>query len=226
MRRPQDDTAGALREETHYDGRRMSCYAQRPASLLAMFDGLVARFGDRPAIVEEASISYRDLDRLTRIVGANLSALGVAPGDRVALCLGNSWEFLAVLFACVRIGAIVVPIGARQRHAELEFMLNDSSAKVLVHEADLAEFIPAPTEIPGVAHRFSIRAAASGARPFDELLEDGAACPAHTWWCRRAPRSARRTCAPFARSGSPTTRRRNSSPCDRSLCRATPTERY
>ncbi|MEI2734201.1 MAG: class I adenylate-forming enzyme family protein [Rhodoblastus sp.] len=180
MRKPEDETAGVLREETHYDGRRMLCYAQRPATLLAMFDGLVARFGDRPAIVEETSISYRDLDRLTRVIGANLSALGVASGDRVALYLGNAWEFLAVLFACVRIGAIVVPIGTRQRHAELEFMLNDSGAKVLVHEADLAEFIPAPAEIPGVAHRFSIRAAATGAQSFDELLGEGAACPVHT----------------------------------------------
>ena len=179
MRKPEDATAGALREETHYDGRRMLCYADRPASLLAMFDGVVALFGERTAIVEEASISYRELDRLTRVIGANLSALGVAPGDRVALYLGNAWEFLAILFACVRIGAIVVPIGTRQRHAELEFMLNDSGAKILVHEADLAEFIPTPAEIPGVAHRFSIRAPAPGARSFDDLLKEGGACPAH-----------------------------------------------
>ncbi|HMN73580.1 MAG TPA: class I adenylate-forming enzyme family protein [Rhodoblastus sp.] len=179
MRKPEDETAGALRDEVHYDGRRMCCYAERPASLLAMFEGLVARFPDRPAIVEDATISYRALDALTRAIGANLSALGVVPGDRVALYLGNAWEFIAVLFACMRIGAIVVPIGVRQRHAELEFMLNDSGAKILIHEADLAAFIPSPSEIPGVAHRFSIRAAAPGARLFDELTRDGGACPSH-----------------------------------------------
>ena len=81
MREPEDETAGALREEVHYDGRHMLCYAQRPASLSAMFDDLVARFGDRPAVVEDTAISYRELDRLTRAIGANLSALGVAPGD-------------------------------------------------------------------------------------------------------------------------------------------------
>ncbi len=179
MRGSNEETAGALREEVHYDGRRMLCYAERPQTLRAMFDGLVARFPDRPAIVDGETISYRDLDRLARIVGANLSALGVAPGDRVALYLGNSWEFLVVLVACIRIGAVVVPIGVRQRHAELEFMLNDSGAKVLAHEADLAEFVPAPSEIPGVAHRFSIRAPAPGARAFDDLLKAGGACPAH-----------------------------------------------
>ncbi len=179
MREPEDETAGALREEVHYDGRHMLCYAHRPASLSAMFDDLVARFGDRPAVVEDTAISYRELDRLTRAIGANLSALGVAPGDRVALYLGNAWEFLAILLACIRIGAIVVPIGTRQRHAELEFMLNDSGAKVLIHEAELAEFLPSQSEIPGVAHRFSIRAPAPGARMFDELLREGGACPQH-----------------------------------------------
>ena len=179
MRKAEDETAGVLRDEVHYDGRRMLCYAERPASLTAMFGGLVARYPDRPAVVEDDAITYAELDRLTRVIGANLTTLGVAPGDRVALYLGNAWEFLAVLFACIRIGAIVVPIGTRQRHAELEFMLNDSGAKILVHEADLAEFIPAPAEIPGLAHRFSIRAPAPLARPFDDLLIEGDACPAH-----------------------------------------------
>lgn len=168
-----------FRDEVHYDGRRMRCYAQRPASLVAMFDDLVARFPDRPAVVEDATLSWRELDLRARAIGANLAALGVAPGDRVALYLGNAWEFVAVLFACIRIGAIVVPIGTRQRHAELEFMLNDSGATVLVHEPELAEFIPAREEILGVAHRFSIRAPAAGARAFDDLLKDGGACPAH-----------------------------------------------
>lgn len=177
--RPEDETAGALREEIHYDRRRMLCYADRPASLGALLDDLVARFPDRPAVVEDRSISYRELDRLARTIGANLAALGVQPGDRVALYLGNAWEFLAVLFACVRIGAIVVPIGTRQRHAELEFLLNNSGAKVLVHEPDLAEFIPAPAEVPELAHRFVIRGEAPLAKPFDDLLKGGGDCPAH-----------------------------------------------
>ena len=62
-----------------------------------------------------------------------------AHGDRVALFLGNCWEFLACVFACNRIGAIVVPIGTRQRQAELEFLLNDSGAKILIFESDLAK---------------------------------------------------------------------------------------
>ena len=70
MRKPEDETAGVLCEEVHYDGRRMLCYADRPASLNAMFDGLVGRCPQRPAIVEDGAISYAELDRLARIIGA------------------------------------------------------------------------------------------------------------------------------------------------------------
>ena len=168
----------ALRRETHFDGRDVLCYADRPSSLGAMLAGLVARFPDRPAIVEDRTISFGQLDELAGTIGARLAALGVARGDRVALYLGNCWEFLAVLFACVRLGAVVVPIGTRQRHAELEFVLNNSGAKILVMEPDLAEFVPSPAETPDLAHRFVIRGAAAGARPFDELLAPTAPCPA------------------------------------------------
>jgi long-chain acyl-CoA synthetase len=172
------DLNAGLRRETHYDGRSMLCYAERPVSLGAMLADLVKRFPDRPAIVEDRTISYRELDSLAQTIGANLAALGVGRGDRVALYLGNAWEFLALAFACIRIGAVVVPIGTRQRHAELEFMLNNSGAKVLVHEADLAEFIPAPAEVPELAHRFVIRVAAPLSRPFEELLTAVGPCPA------------------------------------------------
>jgi acyl-CoA synthetase (AMP-forming)/AMP-acid ligase II len=132
---------GPLRDEVHYDGRKMLCFSERPATLGEMFDDLVTRFPDRHAIVEDHGITYRELDELVGKIGAGLRRLNVARGDRVALFLGNCWEFLACVLACNRFGAIVVPIGTRQRQAELTFLLNDSGAKVLVFESDLAEAI-------------------------------------------------------------------------------------
>jgi len=110
---------GALRTETHYDNRHMLCFSERPRTLAHMFDHLVGRFPQRPAIIEDSIITYRELDELVKKVSTGLSAMNVTRGDRVALFLGNCWEFLACVLACFRIGAIVVPIGTRQRHAEL-----------------------------------------------------------------------------------------------------------
>jgi long-chain acyl-CoA synthetase len=168
---------GALREEQHYDGRRMLCFSERPATLGAMFSGLVHRYPERPAIVEDRAITYRELDRLARTIANGLSGCGIARGDRVALFLGNCWEFLACVFACNRIGAIVVPIGTRQRQAELEFLLNDSGAKMLIFESNLAEAIPSRDALPAVVQMFSVRGTANRARPFDELLATASQAP-------------------------------------------------
>ncbi|QDL96017.1 long-chain fatty acid--CoA ligase [Rhodopseudomonas palustris] len=175
---PEAGIGGALRRETHYDGRSMLCFSERPVHLAAMFDDLVARFGDRPAIVDDRALSYRQLDLLVRSIAAALTELGIGKGDRVALFLGNCWEFLAVTLACNRLGVLVVPIGIRQRRAELEFLLNNSGAKMVVFEAELAGEIPFAADVPQLAHRFVAHGAADGARRFEDLLAaDPAAAP-------------------------------------------------
>ncbi|HZV05815.1 MAG TPA: class I adenylate-forming enzyme family protein [Gemmataceae bacterium] len=161
---------GSLRDEVHYEGRKMRCFSERPATLGEMFDKLVARFPDREAIVEDRSISYRELDELVGRAGAGLRRLDVEHGDRVALFLANCWEFLVCVLACNRLGAIVVPLGTRQRQAELTFQLNDCAAKVLIFESSLADVLPADPDTPALAHRFAVRGAVEGASPFAALL--------------------------------------------------------
>lgn len=166
-----DGCIGATAVETRYDGREVRCYAERPADLATLLRDLVARFPERDAVVAgDERLSFAELDgRVARIAGG-LAGLGVGAGDRVALLLDNGWEFVASLLACNRLGAICVPIGIRQRQAELEFLLTDSGATVLIHEAALAENVPAADAVPDLRHRFSVGGPAEGARPFEELL--------------------------------------------------------
>lgn len=161
---------GSLRAETHFGDRQMLCYSERPATLAAMLDDIVARFPDRPALVEGRRWSYRELNQTVAATAAGLAAHGVAAGDRVALFLYNRWEFIAIVFACARLGAIAVPIGTRHRRAELEFLLNDCGAKVLIFEDDLAEAVPEISAVSSLQHLFSIDGRANTARPFDHLL--------------------------------------------------------
>jgi non-ribosomal peptide synthetase component F len=97
-----------------------------------MMEELVRRFPERPAItVDDRRITYAELDGIAASLAAGLAAEGIGPGDRVALFLGNLWEFLALILAINRLGAIAVPIGTRQRRAELAFVLQDCGAKAL-----------------------------------------------------------------------------------------------
>ena len=78
-----------------------------------------------------ATLSYRDLDRLSRRIGAGLAAHGIGKGDVVAFQLPNWWEFAAIHLACVRIGAISNPLMPIFRARELEFMLSFAETRAL-----------------------------------------------------------------------------------------------
>jgi O-succinylbenzoate-CoA ligase len=70
-------------------------------------------------------------DRAAR-VAAVLAGDGVQPGDRVALLLHNRIEFVEALLACHRLGAVAVPINFRLVPNEVEYVLADSGADVLI----------------------------------------------------------------------------------------------
>lgn len=172
-----DGLGGSLRLERHYDGRAMRCFSERPANLAAMLDDLVRLRPGSPAIVEDRTITYAELDRIVDAVAAGFSKQGVSTGDRVALFLGNCWEFLAAVLACTRIGAIAVPIGTRQRRAELEFLINDCGASAIVFEGSLSDQVPPPESVNRPLRLFAVRGDAPGALPFSDMLA-GSSSPA------------------------------------------------
>ncbi len=84
------------------------------------------RFTSYPELFGRALRATRGLDRL-----------GVAAGDRVALLLRNSIEFLEASIATVPLGASAVPINWHWRAEEISHVLSDSASKVLIVHADL-----------------------------------------------------------------------------------------
>ncbi|HEX9482281.1 MAG TPA: AMP-binding protein [Solirubrobacteraceae bacterium] len=81
--------------------------------------------------------SYPDLFAAALRASRGLAGLGVGAGDRVALLLRNSLEFLEASIATVPLGASAVPINWHWRGEEIAHVLRDSAAKVLILHADL-----------------------------------------------------------------------------------------
>jgi len=77
-------------------------------------------------------MTYRELDDLTNQFSSLLVKLGVKKGDRVALLLPNTPQFLICYFGAMRAGAIVVPCSPLYKERELEFQLSDSQAETVV----------------------------------------------------------------------------------------------
>jgi fatty-acyl-CoA synthase len=126
---------------------------------------------DRTAVIfEERRWTYARLhERVTRLAHG-LRGLGVRAGDRVAYLGPNHPAFLETLFAVGALGGILVPLNFRLAGPELEFMLGDSGAHVLVHAPELAE------TIAGMTPSVRPRAVAVG-EEYEELLANGGTQP-------------------------------------------------
>jgi long-chain acyl-CoA synthetase len=91
-------------------------------------------------IVGDRSITYGELeDRVARAAGG-LAQLGIEPGDRVALLLGTTPEFVEALHGAWRIGATVAPLNVMLTPEELGYVLADAAARVVVTDR---AFLPA-----------------------------------------------------------------------------------
>src|SRR3954452_4094135 len=100
---------------------------------------------DKAALVFEGeTLSYRALyARIERAAHGLQAEFGVGRGDRVAILSLNRPDYLVLLYASARLGAMLVPLNWRLAMAEQLFILSDAAVKVLVLEQAFAEILPA-----------------------------------------------------------------------------------
>lgn len=96
----------------------------------------VAFFPDRPALVDgDVRLTYRELGaRVNRLANA-LLALGLEPGDRVAILDWNSHRYAEAYYACAVAGLTFLPLNSRLAAPELEYIFNDSDARAVLLSA-------------------------------------------------------------------------------------------
>ncbi|MDH3741698.1 MAG: acyl--CoA ligase [Hyphomicrobiales bacterium] len=137
-----------------------------------MFQCAVANNGDGEALVaDETRLTYQQLDDVVSRLANGLSALGLIKGDRVALLIGNRAEFVYVLLAALRIGAIAVPINIREQTPELTYVLNHCGARLLVHDKSVSARLPLCADTPVLEHRYCTDGEDRDSRAFSKLLE-------------------------------------------------------
>jgi len=81
-------------------------------------------------------ISYGELYGRATALGNGLAALGVRPGDRVAIRLHNCREMVESLFACHLLGALAVPVNVRLTASEASFIVEDSETSVVIADEE------------------------------------------------------------------------------------------
>ena len=147
----------------------------RKRNLGYFFDGSLARLPNKVAIIDlfggrERQITYRQLDDRMTCVARTLVRLGVQPGERVGMLVGNRVEFIEFFFGAMRAGAIPVPLNTRLAEDTLALILKDADCALIVvdptcnkHAIEIAEKVP-------LRERILLDQAPDGFRPYEDEL--------------------------------------------------------
>lgn len=133
-----------MRAEAHYGDRVVECFIDRPKNLYNLLSDSLVRQPDGEALVSgERRLNWRELAAAVDAAARSLAAAGVGTGDRVTMVMGNTADFIVVLFALFRIGAVAVPVSIRSSKPEVAYAVGNCTSRLLVHDASLADLIPA-----------------------------------------------------------------------------------
>ncbi|NLT05583.1 MAG: long-chain fatty acid--CoA ligase [Solirubrobacterales bacterium] len=138
------------------------------------------RWPDRVAVVDgERRIAYAELrERVARLANA-LAGLGLRPGDRVLDIQKNSHTYVESDLACAVAGLVRVPVNVRLTPAEWAYIAEDSGARAVICDADLAE---AAAELAGVGDvELTVSVGGAVGRDYEALLADAAPALPHRW---------------------------------------------
>ena len=117
---------------------------------MATISGVLARQARRvptrdALVFGERRMSYAEADAEVNRRANALADAGLKKGDRLAIMSTNSDDFVLVIYAAFRLGAILVPVNPRMAAPEVTYLLDDSGATAFV-------FAPALAEVAGNAH--------------------------------------------------------------------------
>jgi len=147
----------AMRLEPRFGDRVVPVFCERPRSIPAMVAEAVARNGDGEALVCGATrMTWREVAQQSAKIAAGFQKLGLQRGDRVAVLLGNRTEFVLTMLGAAHAGLVTVLLSTRQQQPEIAYVLTDCGARLLVHEAALADRIPDAADVPALVHRIAV----------------------------------------------------------------------
>jgi long-chain acyl-CoA synthetase len=138
---------------------------------------------DRPAVVLRPwAFTYAQLEALASQVAAGLQALGLGPGDHIALLCPNTPHFPIAYYAILKLGGVVVPLNVLLKPREIAYHLLDSDAKALLvfegtPELPLAQSARAACdEVPACRHLVVMTVDRAAAAPVERARTLGQIC--------------------------------------------------
>ncbi len=106
---------------------------------------IIERQADTPFLIAAATgreITFAQFHSLATHLAQLLRSKGIAKGDRVAVILENSPEFAILYFACIYIGAVIVPVNPALHMDDIGFILECSAPVILINSPATTSLLP------------------------------------------------------------------------------------
>ncbi|MEV4344862.1 long-chain fatty acid--CoA ligase [Actinoplanes sp. NPDC049596] len=153
-------------------------------SLATVLAESARKYPDKIAVIDSVTterITYRDLWQQTLAYASGLRALGIGPGDVVAIQIPNLADFPRVYYATLAVGATIVPMHLLLTPQENAYVLRDSGAKLLVAHSSQLENAAAAAKLAEVGV-----VSVGPAVPGIDRLEEAVTTPLRTYVSREA----------------------------------------
>ena len=112
-------------------------------ALDALLRDVAERRSDSPALVDPSAglrLTHRELVDRADAAAARLLDLGMRRGDRIVVQLGNGWEFVVLILACLRVGIVPVTALPAHRRTELAYLARHAEATAIAVPDRLRDF--------------------------------------------------------------------------------------
>jgi long-chain acyl-CoA synthetase len=108
---------------------------------------------DRAALIAGDRLwTFRELDAAVSALAGGLASLGLGAGERVALHLPNSPEFVLAYYAAQKVGLVPLSLNVTYKADEIAYIVGDAQASAVITAASIAANLPARDRIPSVRH--------------------------------------------------------------------------
>src|SRR6188768_947060 len=127
-------------------------------NLYALFESRFPSDRGQPLLLLDSgkSMSYGEAEAGSARHASLLASLGVKPGDRVAVQVEKSPEALLVYLACLRAGAVYLPLNSAYQQGEIGYFLKDAEPTVVIAQPSSMQWLPRAAKDLGIHHVFSL----------------------------------------------------------------------
>ena len=137
--------------------------------------GPVEQYPGRAAIIDlcgdsERTVTYAEINQRMDRFAAMISAMGLGPGDRLAMVVGNRFEFVEIMYGAMRAGVVPVPLNTKLGADVLAFIIADAECRAAIIEPSCNAFACQVVEEAGLDKRLALGPGADDWPQYEDAL--------------------------------------------------------